>query len=85
MRHFKIRLLIFLLLILDLATKYFFYNMHAGTNVFFLQPTFNTGIARSLQVPLLGIIIITVLVMAGIYLLYCKKKVGWIFLGFFLA
>ena len=84
MKHIKIRSLIIWLLVLDLLSKYFFYDQKIFTNVL-ITPAFNTGVARSLPVPLFLVIIITILVLIWIYRIFCNKKIWRIFLWFFIA
>ncbi|MCX6823427.1 MAG: signal peptidase II [candidate division SR1 bacterium] len=84
MKHIKIWTLIIILLAVDLLSKYFFYNQKTLTN-FLITPTFNTGVARSLPIPLFLVIIITIGVLIGIYWIFINKKIGRIFLGFFIA
>jgi len=69
MKHLKIRMLIIWLLAIDLLSKYFFYNQKIFTN-FLITPTFNTGVARSLPIPLVIVIIITIAVLIGIYRIF---------------
>lgn len=84
MKHIKIWILIIWLLALDLLSKYFFYDQKTFTN-FLITPAFNTGVARSLPIPLFLVIIITILVLIWIYRIFCNKKIWRIFLWFFIA
>jgi signal peptidase II len=84
MKHLKISIYVFILLLLDLTTKYFFYP-HTAFNSPYITPTLNTGIARSLPVPLRIVGIITLAVIGGIYYIYSKKQTGWLAVSFFLA
>ncbi len=84
MKHVKIWTLIIILLAVDLISKYFFYNQQLGAGGF-LSPAFNTGVARSLPVPLWLTIIVAIIVLMWIYRIYINKKIWRIFVAFFLA
>lgn len=84
MKHIKIRSLIIWLLGIDLLSKYFFYDQKIFTNVL-ITPAFNTGVARSLPIPLVLVIIISIAVLIGVYYVFSNKKIWRIFLGFFIA
>jgi lipoprotein signal peptidase len=84
MKHLKIITCSLLLLGADLTTKFFFYP-HAAVSSPYITPTFNTGIARSLPVPLRIVGIVTLAVIGGIYYIYSKKQTGWLAVSFFLA
>lgn len=84
MKNLKILSNIGILLLIDLLSKYFFYNQKVFTNTF-ITPAFNTGIARSLPVPLWIVGIVTLATIGGIYYIYSKKQTGWVAVSFFLA
>ena len=84
MKHARIIIFALLLLGADLTTKYFFYPNTPFSSPY-ITPTFNTGIARSLPVPLRIVGIITLAIIGGIYYIYSKKQTGWIAVSFFLA
>ncbi len=65
-------LIVSLLFAADMLSKYFFYNLQIGKELWFLEPHFNTGIARSLPVPLRLVIMFSV-VAAGFFIRLWKN------------
>jgi signal peptidase II len=65
-----------LLIALDQISKYFFYDQNLLNNLDIIQPVFNTGISRSLPVPYLLTIFITVLILWYLIRLYNKNKIS---------
>jgi len=61
---------------IDLITKQLFYNVRYLENTDIIRPTLNTGISRSLPVPFLLIVGISIVGIAGFSRLYSKKKLG---------
>lgn len=45
----------------DMLSKYAFYDMRRGENLFFLEPVFNRGISRGIQVWLPLVLAVAVL------------------------
>ncbi len=75
MKYFRLLLGIFILIGLDLISKYLFYNLKYLEHTPLILPTLNTGISRSLPVPLMIIITMSIW---GIWLfmrLFIKNKV----------
>ncbi|MBP7842105.1 hypothetical protein KA037_05660 [Patescibacteria group bacterium] len=58
-KYFSI-IIIALLFAVDMLSKYFFYDLQIGKEFRFLEPHFNTGIARSLPVPLRLVIVFSI-------------------------
>ncbi|MEI7920030.1 MAG: hypothetical protein WCH65_07950 [bacterium] len=63
---------------IDLLSKYFFYNKRILEETSMIRPTLNVGISRSLPVPFMIIIGISVVGIAGFLRLYKINKLGWI-------
>lgn len=77
-RHFRwFLILMFGLLIVDLATKYFFFDRQLASNVFFIQPMFNLGISWSMQVPWFVSICVGWISLLLFILIYHKKYISW--------
>lgn len=64
------------LILLDQISKYFFYDNAFFQNLPFFEPSFNTGISRSLPVNLILIIILSIIISALILIWY-KKNYIW--------
>ncbi len=78
-KHIGIIILSTLLIILDQISKYFFYNKWLLNNLEFIQPAFNTGISRSLPIPQLITIILTIWIVFILIRLYSKNNISkWI-------
>lgn len=76
MKQRKLRILIIVLVGIDLLSKYFFYNIRILEDISLFTPVFNEGISRSLPVPLIIIIIMS---LAGIWAfirLFITKKIN---------
>ncbi len=85
MKYFKFSLRILILIGLDLISKYLFYNLRYLEDTSLIRPVINTGISRSLPVPFLIIILISIV---GIWLfirLYVKNKLSRITTAFLIA
>lgn len=65
-----------LLITLDQISKYFFYNHNLLNNLNIIQASFNTGISRSLPVPYLLTIFVTVLIIGYLIALYKNNKIS---------
>ncbi len=81
---FKTILLWIFLLALDQVSKYIFYNQNIFSSSF-IQPSFNTGISRSLPIHIYLVIFISLLAILAIFLLLKKKKISQISFIFLLA
>ncbi len=62
--------------LLDQISKYFFYDNAFLENLSFIEPSFNTGISRSLPVNLILVIILTI-VISVLILIWYKKNYIW--------
>lgn len=76
MKHLKLRISVAILITIDLLSKYLFYNLKYLNETTLIFPTLNTGISRSIPMPLVLILIISVLGIGGIIWLYTHKKIG---------
>ena len=65
-----------LLITIDQITKYFFYDQGLLNNLNIIEPAFNTGISRSLPVPYLLTIFVTVLILWYLIALYRNNKIS---------
>ena len=65
-----------LLIWLDQLSKYFFYDQSLLNNLDIIHPTFNTGVSRSLPVPYLLTILVTVLILLYLIVLYKNNKIS---------
>lgn len=65
-----------LLIALDQISKYFFYDQNLLNNLNIIEPAFNTGISRSLPVPYLLTIFVTVLILGYLIALYRNNKIS---------
>ncbi|HRX64177.1 MAG TPA: signal peptidase II [Candidatus Absconditabacterales bacterium] len=64
------------LILLDQISKYFFYNKGFLNNLEIIQSTLNTGISRSLPIPQLITIILTIAIITLLILMYKKNKIS---------
>ena len=74
-----------LLLIIDIASKYFFYNLQMGKELSMIQPSFNFGIARSINLPLIVTIIISLISLVTFFIIYFRGYINIIIAGFLIA
>ncbi|HKL44284.1 MAG TPA: signal peptidase II [Candidatus Absconditabacterales bacterium] len=65
-----------ILILLDQISKYFFYNQNLLNNLKIIQPAFNTGISRSLPIPQLITILLTIGIIILLIILYSKNKIS---------
>lgn len=65
-----------LLIAVDQISKYFFYDQSLLNNLNIIQPALNTGISRSLPVPYLLTIFITVIILGYLIALYKNNKIS---------
>jgi len=61
-----------LLLILDVASKYFFYDLQMGRELALIDPSFNFGIARSIGLPLIITVIVSLLALVLFFIIYFR-------------
>jgi len=73
------------LLALDLITKYFFYNLKRGEESRLLTPVLNTGIGRSIAVPLPIVGILTLLVITALGYAWYRKYIATLPALFFMV
>ncbi len=76
MRHIKLRAGIIVFTGLDMLSKYFFYNRQYLTHTPYILPILNKGISRSLQVPFMIIMIISILGIGIFIRLFTTKKIN---------
>ena len=74
----RISLIIFIiiLVLLDQTSKYFFYDNVFLSNTQLFEPSFNTGISRSLPVNIILVIVLTIIISVFIFVWY-KKNYVW--------
>ncbi len=61
-----------ILLLIDLISKYFFYNLKIGENLSRITPSFNMGIARSIPVPMIITIIISIITLIVLIVMFYR-------------
>jgi hypothetical protein len=71
----KLRISIFILVGIDLVSKYFFYNLRIGEQLNIITPALNTGISRSLPLPYIIIILVSLIGIGAIIRIYATKKI----------
>ena len=74
-----------LLLILDITSKYFFYDLKMGQEMMIIDPSFNLGIARSIGFPLIMTIIISFIALIMFFIIYYRGYINIIIAGFLIA
>lgn len=74
-----------LLLILDVASKYFFYDLQLGKEIALIDPSFNIGIARSIGLPLIITIIVSLIALVLFFVIYFRGYINIIIAGFLIA
>lgn len=74
----RISLIIFtvIFVLLDQASKYYFYNNAFLSSTQFFEPSFNTGVSRSLPVNLILVILLTIII-SVLILIWYKKNYIW--------
>ena len=85
MKHWKLWLGIVIGVGIDMASKYLFYNLKYLDHTSIIRPTLNTGISRSLPVPLLRIGMISILGLIAFIWLYKNKKIDRLLTALLLA
>ncbi len=78
MKYFRLWIRISLGVLIDMVSKYFFYNVKYLEDISLIRPTLNTGISWSLPVPFTIIIAISIVGIVGFIYLYTKQKLGYI-------
>ncbi len=81
----KVLLGIIVLVSIDMFMKYLFYNLRRGEESRLLTPVLNTGIGRSIAVPLSIVGILTVIIVGVILYLRHRKHVATLPTLFFVA
>lgn len=85
MNQRKLWISIFILVGLDFVSKYFFYNLRIGEQLNIITPALNTGISRSLPLPYIIIILVSLIGIGAIIRIYATKKIWWLITGMLLA
>lgn len=85
MRHLKLRIWTIIFIGLDLLSKYVFYNFKYLNETTLIRPVLNKGISRSLPVPYLIIIGITIIGIVAFFWLFIKKKINRIIASLLIA
>ncbi len=74
-KNIKLILTITLFLLIDLISKYFFYNQEKLADTFLFEPAFNYGVAWSMPVPYFIIYLVWFVVVAVLLWSYNKKYI----------
>lgn len=75
MKHLKLISIVGIWVGLDLISKHFFYNLRYFEHTPIINPVLNQGISRSLPVPFLLILGVTIIGLAAILRLYKTKHI----------
>jgi|GEM_PF-1669119 len=81
----KFIMITILLLILDVASKYFFYDLQLGKEIAVIEPSFNLGVARSIGFPLIMTIVISLVALVLFFVIYFRGYINIIIAGFLIA
>jgi len=81
----KFAIISFLLLWVDLISKYFFYNLEKFNNLNFVKPIVNTWVSFGVKMPLILIVILSLVAMFLFGWLYHKKNISWIIASLLIA
>jgi len=73
-----------LLIVIDLVTKYLFYDLWYWNNSF-IQKSCNTGIAFSIEIDMIIIIIISLVFLIILFYLFIKKQISYILFSLLFA
>ena len=65
-----------LLIVLDQISKYFFYDKGLFSDRWIIQSAFNTGISRSLAIPQLITVVLTLFIIGAVFYYYHKKQIS---------
>ena len=76
MRHFKLRAWVIVLVGLDMLSKYVFYNFKYLNETTLIRPVLNKGISRSLPVPYLVIMGVSIIGIGAFVWLFAKRKIN---------
>ena len=75
-RKLLILFIVILLIVLDLLTKYIFFDLKVWSNNFFITPVLNSGISRGIWgFPIEVIILLTIVFLWFIFYFWWKQKV----------
>lgn len=85
MKLFKLLSWITILTGIDLLTKYLFYNNNFLNDTSRILPVLNTGISRSLPIPMIVILLISIVGIWVFIRLFVTKKIGRIITMFLIA
>ncbi len=85
MRHFKLRGSVLVLIGIDMVSKYFFYNFKYLNDTTLIRPVLNKGISRSLPVPFILILTISILGIWAFVWLFITKKIHWLIAAVLIA
>ena len=75
-KRYSTIIFIIIFILLDQVSKYFFYDNAFLENSSFFEPSFNTGISRSLPVNIILVIILTIII-SVLILIWYKKNYIW--------
>ncbi len=84
-KHLNVLVVALVLFLVDQLTKYFFYNQRILEQRGIFHPAFNTWVSRSVQIPLVIIILIAWLALGAFIVAYERKYLTWIVFAFLLA
>jgi lipoprotein signal peptidase len=85
MRHFKLRIRVIVFTGLDLLSKYVFYNFKYLNETTLILPVLNKWISRSLPVPYLIIMGVSILGIGAFIRLFAKRKINRIIASLLIA
>lgn len=85
MKYLKLTSIVSIGLGLDLISKHFFYNLRCFEHTPIINPVLNQGISRSLPVPFLIILGVTIIGLVAILRLYKTKHIWYFITGLLLA
>lgn len=85
MKHIKLWILTICLIGVDMASKHIFYNLRYWDDIQWVLPVLNKGISRSLPLPYVIIISISILGIGGFIRLFVKKQISWVIGGVLIA
>lgn len=75
-KRFSTAIFIIIFILLDQVSKYIFYDNAFLSNTQLFEPSFNTGISRSLPVNLILVIVLTIII-SVLILIWYKKNYIW--------
>lgn len=84
-KHLNVLLIAWALFLVDQLTKYLFYDQRLLEQWGIFHPAFNTWVSRSVQIPLVFIILIAWFALGAFVVAYQKKYFTWLVFGFLLA